>query len=172
MGMNQTHDCDTRQVSTDPPPPDPGYPYQAQPMYPGQYPPRRPSQWRSGESWLWSGLVAVMCAAVFGSVYWTQSYSDLDIGSISLPLYLLACVPVVVLRATRTAPYLMASLALPTGLVVAVMGRIAVDVINDPTSHNLWPFEIVIAGIVGLFWGFLAGGVGELVLRARDGRKR
>jgi hypothetical protein len=112
-----------------------------------------------------------MCAGVFGSVYWTQSYSDLDIGSIGLPLYLLACVPVAVLRATRTAPYLMASLALPTGLVVAVMGRIAVDVAGDPTSHNLWPLEIVIAGVVGLFWGFLAGGLGELILRLRDSRK-
>ena len=129
------------------------------------------SQWASHESWLWTALGAVICAAIFGSAYWTQSYDDLDIGSIGLPLYLIACLPVIALRATRTAPYVMASLALPTGLVFAVIGRIAVDVASDPTSHNLWPIEIVIAGVVGLFWGFLAGGVGELILRGRQSRR-
>ena len=63
-------------------------------------------------------------------------------------------------------------LALPTGLVFAVIGRIAVDVASDPTSHNLWPIEILIAGVVGLFWGFLAGGVGELILRGRRQSRR
>ena len=129
------------------------------------YPPRPASQWASPQSWLWAGIVAALCAVVFGSAYWTASYSDLDIASIGLPLYLIACVPVVVLRAVRAAPYVMASLALPAGLVFAVMARIAIDVTSDPTSHNLWPIEIVIAGVVGLFWGFVAAGVGELVLR-------
>ncbi|MFL6070935.1 MAG: hypothetical protein ACJ72Y_06595 [Actinomycetes bacterium] len=134
--------------------------------------PSAKSQWASAESWVWTALVAAVCAAIFGSVYWTQSYDDLDIGSIGLPLYLLACVPVIALRATRTAPYVMASLALPTGLVFAVIARIAVDVTGDPTSHNLWPIEIVIAGVVGLFWGFLAGGVGELIVRGRRQSRR
>jgi hypothetical protein len=125
------------------------------------------SQRVSLDSWLWTALVAATCTAIFGTVYWTQSYDDLDIGSIGLWLYLLACLPVIALRATRTAPYVMASLALPTGLVLAVIARIAVDVTGDPTSHNMWPFEIVIAAIVGAFWGFLAAGVGELILRLR-----
>ena len=134
--------------------------------------PSEKSQWTSHESWLWTGLVAGICAAIFGSAYWTQSYHDLDIGSIGLQLFLLACVPVIALRATRTTPYVMASLALPAGLVFAVIARIAVDVTSDPTSHNLWPIEIVIAGVVGLFWGFLAGGVGELILRGRRQSRR
>jgi hypothetical protein len=32
----------------------------------------------------------------------------------------------------------------------AVLARVAVDCARDPTSHNLWPFEIVIALSVGL----------------------
>jgi hypothetical protein len=35
-----------------------------------------------------------------------------------------------------------------------VAGRIVLDTARDPTSHNLWPFEIVIAGGAGL--AFLA----------------
>ena len=112
-------------------------------------------------------MVAVICMLIFGSVYWSHPYGDLDIASIGLLQYLVACIPVVVLRATRTAPYVMASLTLPVGLVLAVGVRIAVDVAVDPTTHNLWPLELVIAAVVGGFWGFLAAGVGEATSRVR-----
>jgi hypothetical protein len=36
--------------------------------------------------------------------------------------------------------------AVPAALMVFVVLRIVVGVTRDPTSHNLWPFEIVIAG--------------------------
>lgn len=124
----------------------------------------QPSTGVSRSSWLWTAAAAGVCALLFGSVYWTTGYSDLDIGSIGLGLYLIAVVPVIALRATRSAPYLLAAAALPAGLVTAVAVRIAVDVAQDPTSHNLWPFEIVIAGVVGVFWGLVAATLGELVL--------
>jgi hypothetical protein len=41
----------------------------------------------------------------------------------------------------------------------AVMARVIYDTSADPTSHNLWPFEIVIA--IGL--GFVASLVGAVV---------
>ena len=119
----------------------------------------------SRRAWLWSSAVVAICAILFGSVYWTAPYSDLDIGEITLPVYLLAMAPVVVLRASRTAPFPLALATLPTGLVLAVMIRVAVDVSSDPTSHNLWPFELVIAGVVGLFWGLVAAVIGELIAR-------
>ena len=118
-------------------------------------------------TWWWSGAVVAVCALIFGSVYWTHDYHDLDIGAIGLALYLVAMVPVAVLRATRTAPFLLAAATLPAGLVLAVVVRIAVDVMGDPSSHNLWLFEVVIAAVVGGFWGLLAAGVGELALRTR-----
>lgn len=31
-----------------------------------------------------------------------------------------------------------------------VVARIVVDTSRDPTSHNLWPFEIVYSGAAGL----------------------
>ena len=36
--------------------------------------------------------------------------------------------------------------AVPAGVVVFVVLRIVVDTARDPTSHNLWPFELLIAG--------------------------
>lgn len=36
--------------------------------------------------------------------------------------------------------------ALPAGVMAFVILRIALDTARDPTSHNLWPFEILYAG--------------------------
>lgn len=40
--------------------------------------------------------------------------------------------------------------ALPLLGVVFVVARIVLDTRRDPTSHNLWPFEIVIGTVVAL----------------------
>lgn len=47
--------------------------------------------------------------------------------------------------------------AIPAGVVVFVVLRIVIDTARDPTSHNLWPFEILMAGTgallgIGLLW--------------------
>ncbi|MBL0143518.1 MAG: hypothetical protein IPP91_15750 [Betaproteobacteria bacterium] len=44
--------------------------------------------------------------------------------------------------------------ALPLVAIAFVVARIVVDTARDPTSHNLWPFEILMAGGAGL--AFLA----------------
>jgi hypothetical protein len=40
--------------------------------------------------------------------------------------------------------------AIPAGVMLFVVLRIVVDAVRDPTSHNLWPFEILQVGVVGL----------------------
>jgi hypothetical protein len=42
-----------------------------------------------------------------------------------------------------------------------VLGRVVVETFRDPTSHNLWPFEIIIAAVVG----FAVACVGALLGR-------
>ena len=34
--------------------------------------------------------------------------------------------------------------------IVIVAANIVVDVASDPTSHNLWPFEVLMAGVASL----------------------
>jgi hypothetical protein len=36
--------------------------------------------------------------------------------------------------------------AVPALMMVFVIGRIVIDTARDPTSHNLWPFEILMWG--------------------------
>lgn len=45
-------------------------------------------------------------------------------------------------------PMIQASLMTSLGFLVAVFGRIIIEVIQDPTDHNLWPFEIILALIL------------------------
>ncbi|ODU92852.1 MAG: hypothetical protein BGP23_13345 [Lysobacterales bacterium 66-474] len=42
--------------------------------------------------------------------------------------------------------------ALPILVMGFVVLRIVVDTARDPTSHNLWPFEIVMWGVLGCGW--------------------
>lgn len=53
-------------------------------------------------------------------------------------------------------------LAVTAGFVLAVLARVAVEVAADPTSHNLWPFEVVIAGFFGVTAALLGVGGARL----------
>lgn len=53
-----------------------------------------------------------------------------------------------------------AALAAGAGVPLGVLCKVAWDVVGDPTSHNLWPFELAIAVVVGAvpaLLGALAG---------------
>jgi hypothetical protein len=67
----------------------------------------------------------------------------------------------------------MPALCVALGFVLAVVGRVSVETARDPTSHNLWPFEVVIAGTIGFAGGFLGAVVARGVewLRRPAGRE-
>ncbi|MEZ4869519.1 MAG: hypothetical protein R3C14_49805 [Caldilineaceae bacterium] len=58
-----------------------------------------------------------------------------------------------------------AAIALPLLLLVGVVGNIGIGIWLDPTSHNLWPFEV-------LMWLAVAMGVAGLLYLARWLRRR
>jgi hypothetical protein len=94
-----------------------------------------------------------------GLPYWSIPY-----GSVNLPNALPTLGLLVV---GGSALFLVASRRLSLGMSIgilgttvpaAVMARVIVEVAGDPTSHNLWPFELVIAGVTGV----VVAGVGAL----------
>ncbi|WP_257303622.1 hypothetical protein [Geothrix campi] len=58
-----------------------------------------------------------------------------------------------------------ATLAVGAAVPCAVMARVVVDVAKDPTSHNLWPFEVILMGVMGFGIAFVAGLLGRLFRR-------
>jgi hypothetical protein len=61
-------------------------------------------------------------------------------------------------------------LAVTAGFVLAVLGRVGVETARDPSTHSLWPFEIVIAGGIGLAAATVGVGMARLLLRAKGER--
>jgi hypothetical protein len=61
-------------------------------------------------------------------------------------------------------------LAVTAGFVLAVLARVGVETSRDPTSHNLWPFEVIIAGGIGLVAALLGVGTARLLQRVRGAR--
>jgi hypothetical protein len=51
-----------------------------------------------------------------------------------------------------------------------ILLRIAVEAAADPTSHNLWPFEIIIGSMVSALCAFTGSLIGWIIskLRGRD----
>ncbi len=124
---------------------------------------------RSSPAWL---LIAFAIAFVaVGFRYWQLAYSQ-----VSLPDALygpgLAAVFVVALmvRAFGLAKFRVAWLLIAAAVPAAVMARIAFETASDSTSHNLWPFEIVIAAGVGLLVALGGALLGSLLLRRSSRR--
>ena len=95
-----------------------------------------------------------------GIPYWQLEYSEAQLPDAleQPPLLVVALAAFVVRRFTTTSFWNSASVA---GVAVpgAVLARVVYEANADPTSHNLWPFEIVIAIGVGL----IAAAVGALI---------
>jgi hypothetical protein len=56
----------------------------------------------------------------------------------------------------------------------AVLARVMVEVVRDPTSHNLWPLEAIIASALGFgcaLAGAMAGSVVVWVVVHREGAR-
>ena len=50
------------------------------------------------------------------------------------------------------------------GMMIAKIIKISIDIQNDPTSHNLLPFELAIYGVILSFFILIGAGLGKLYL--------
>ena len=107
-----------------------------------------------------------------GVPYWQIPYAK-----VSLPttLYGMGLVVVGVLaaaaRAVGKARLMAVILGVGAAVPALILARIAVDTAKDPTSHNLWPFEFIIAAMLGVLCssaGALVGSLPVLLSRHKD----
>jgi|HigsolmetaAR201D_1030396.scaffolds.fasta_scaffold00268_32 hypothetical protein len=64
------------------------------------------------------------------------------------------------------------TLAAGASVPAAVMARVVYEVVPDPTSHNLWPFELALAVVPGFgpaLAGAVAGGLAARLSRTPGG---
>ncbi len=122
-------------------------------------------------SWLSVLLAFLITFLAIGISYWQIPYAKLSLPG-SLPGYSIAIAVVLaaLLRLVFDIPFLWALLCVGLAFPACVMARVEAETLADPTSHNLWPFEVLIAAGVGFsasLAGSLLGGVAALLARKR-----
>jgi hypothetical protein len=119
---------------------------------------------KTAKYWLVAAFVVGFFAV--GFPYWQTPYAK-----VSLPdtLYGAGLFAVGVLAAAARgfgkARLLAVILVVSASVPAAVLARVAVDTAKDPTSHNLWPFEFIIAAVVGVLCSSAGALVGSLPAR-------
>jgi ABC-type branched-subunit amino acid transport system permease subunit len=113
------------------------------------------------------------CFFAVGIPYWAVAYRDASLPDTLIAPGLLVVVSIAaVLRLRGLASILKAALAAGGAVPVAVLARVIAETRADPTAHNLWPLEIVIAVLLGLaaaLVGALAGSVAARVFAVHRG---
>jgi hypothetical protein len=98
--------------------------------------------------WWVPGFAAGFLAV--GVPYWLLPYGKVDLPNPLLGAGLLVVIVAAALtRFYSGRPFLQVAAVMGSVFPAVVMVRVAVEVSRDPTSHNLWPFEVVIAMFVG-----------------------
>jgi hypothetical protein len=112
---------------------------------------------------LWLAAAFVVGFFSVGFPYWQVTYAK-----VSLPdtLYGAGLLVVAVLataaRAFGKARLVAVILVVGVAVPAAVLTRVAVETAKDPTSHNLWPLELIIAAVVGIVCSSAGALVGSL----------
>jgi len=119
----------------------------------------------SPHSWAW--LALGLNFLIVGIPYWTIPYNQVSLpNALFTPALLLVALSALFLCATRTTGLWRAILFSGGAIPAAVVARIFVEVIQRPTSHNLWPFEVVIALLLALVCAGAGALIGWLIARA------
>ena len=111
-------------------------------------------------------LAFLVAFFAMGIEYWQIPYAK---ASLPNSLYGVGLVLVFVvsaaLRLFSAATFFQALGAVGLAVPAMVMARVMVETFRDPTSHNLWPLEIIIAAGVGFGVAFAGAFVGGLLAR-------
>lgn len=124
--------------------------------------------WR--KYWWQPGFAAAFFAV--GIPYWQIPYNRLNLLDAVLGAGLLVLVAAAALvRVYSSRHFFRVAVVMGSSVPAVVMVRVIVDGLRDSTSHNLWPFEVVIAAFVGGAAAFAGALLGSAVSRlSRGGR--
>jgi prolipoprotein diacylglyceryltransferase len=109
-----------------------------------------------------------VCLTFFsvGIPYWLIPYNKLNLpDALITPFLIVPFISCLLLRIRTSHKLSKITWLIGASMVGAVIARIFVDVIRDGTSHNLWPFEIIIASIISFPLALIGVFAGSLALK-------
>jgi hypothetical protein len=119
---------------------------------------------------VWIAVVASVLAV--GVPYWLTPYGKANLpDSLLTPALFVVAGSTLLLCAGRIVGFWRATCTPGASVAMAVMIRVLAGVAQDPTSHNLWPIEIVIALAVGFICAAAGAIAGSLVAALLGGAR-
>jgi hypothetical protein len=96
---------------------------------------------------------------------WFQPYNQLEIFGVDYRIIMAvaALILAFLYKVLFEANTVNTGLFLGYGIITALFIRIIVDVLNDPTDHNLWPLEVAIFILIAFPSALVGAYLGELV---------
>ena len=115
---------------------------------------------------IWLPLAFLASLAAVGIFYWMIPYDKVNLpDALMVPGMVVVGFAALALRSFRVAPFWRVTAVVGASVPAAVFARVIWDGVQDPTSHNLWPLEVVIALLVGLVVAFAGAIAGSLIAR-------
>ena len=115
---------------------------------------------------IWLLIAFIASFGAVGAFYWMIPYSQVNLPDSSLaPGMVVVGFAALALCAHRVASFWRVTSIVGASVPAAVFARVIWDGVQDPTSHNLWPFEVIIALLVGLVVAFVGALAGSLIAR-------
>jgi hypothetical protein len=97
----------------------------------------------------WLAIAFAMAFFAVGAMHWPLAYADVSLpNSLLGPGLAIVTLAAVLSRIKGRASFLVTTLLIGASAPAAIAARVVVDTAADPTSHNLWPFELVLGGMV------------------------
>lgn len=117
------------------------------------------------------GLKAAFVIGVLsiGMPFWLMPYNKINVpDALYGPGLVIVFVLALLLRAAGIATFLRTWNVMAATIPSAVMARVIVECLMDPTKHNLWPLVILIAAAVGYLCTVPGVVIGHVICRMRQ----
>ncbi|WP_008317459.1 hypothetical protein [Leptolyngbya sp. PCC 6406] len=116
----------------------------------------------------WLLIAFLLSFLAVGIPYWLIPYNQVNLPHVLLrPGLLVVVFSALSLRLWRVAPFGQVVTLMGMAVPCTVFVRVVWETWLDPTSHNLWPFEIILALLVGGSSAFIGASVGSLMAQLR-----
>jgi hypothetical protein len=120
---------------------------------------------------LWLPLCVAASFLAVGIPYWPIPYSKLNLPDAVLgPGLAVVAISAVVLRIYGVASIWRVTWTVGASVAMVVMARVIVEGTRDPSSHNLWPLEVIIALVIGMACSASGAMTGSLIARLLPNR--
>ena len=115
--------------------------------------------------WPWLIGAFVFCFFVGGAIWWRGSYQDYLDNRFPWGSLALAAGVALFLSWVIGAGIVASAVAIGSAFPATICARLMLDGMEHPTSHNLWPFEVIMAFGLGMITTFPFAALGALLRR-------